>query len=313
MNDDILQYEERRKLGYYTIVIDSRDRILNTGDPTNFIVRFQPQMTRVASLELQQCFLPFVFTNVTTTYGNTLSITIANTTVSPSITFNVTIPTGFYSLTQLVSIINTEMTAYFINNFTTPPYPAGSNNCPISFALSEVTNRIYFTYNSTSPWTASGSTPILITFNILPTNANGISPNYLLTMLGMPNNTASVFIAFSASVSTVFTLPNPATAQLPINGVIINIVGLPTKVLTSSQRTGQFYIGVTAANLNGQHVALPNIFKVNNSYFNSIFLEDNYFAFSELQVYLTDNNGNSLAVDQNPIDWNMSMVVTTYK
>jgi hypothetical protein len=180
-------------------------------------------------------------------------------------------------------------------------------------ALSEVTNRVYLTYNSSPPFNAAGSTPITISFTPAAAGINGIAPNYFLTMLGLPANVVTVFSVPVANISNVFTMPHPATAQLPINGVIINIVGLPTKVLTSSQRTGQFYIGVTAANLNGQHVALPNTFKVNNTFFNSIFLEDNYFAFSQLQVYLTDNNGNSLNPDQNPTDWNMSMLVTTYK
>jgi hypothetical protein len=306
MNDLEEEYEQRRKLAYYTIVIDSRDRLFGTGGVTNFLVQFQPQMTRVASVELQYCFLPFVFSNVTTTYGNQFSFTLANTAAVNG-TFAVTIPNGFYSLAQMVAIANTELVAVF-ENLAGGPYA-----CPITFALSEVTNRVYMTYNSSPPFNQAAGTPIAITFTPAAKGLNGIAPNYFFTMLGLDATTTTLFTVPSAKISTVFTFPLAATAQLPINGVIINIVGLPSKVLTSSQRTGQFYIGVTAANLNGQHVALPNTFKVNSTFFNSVFLEDNYFAFSQLQVYLTDNNGNSLDPDQNPTDWNMSMLVTTYK
>lgn len=310
MDDAVV--DTTHSLRYYTIVVDSRDRISAVEDPTNFRVKLQPQMTRVHALQLQYAFLPFVFSNVTTTYGNLLSISINNSSVS-NVTVPIYLPTGFYSLTQLVQIMNTELAAQFNSLFTTPPYPSGSNICPITFSLSEVTNRIYMTYNATAPWNASGSNPVTVTFNLLPKTASGLSPNYLLTMIGLPNNVSTVFTIPTGTISNVFTLPNPATAQLPINGVIINIVGLPSKVLTTSQRAGQFYIGVTAANLSGQHVNLPNTFKVNNNFFNSIFLEDNYFAFAELNIYLTDNNGYPLYPDQNPTDWNMSMVVTTYK
>lgn len=282
----------------YSIIVDTADRI--SGTPDNFLVRFVPSISRVREMSLQSVFLPFNFNNVTQLYGNILQWQLVygpGTTIAGQIT----LPIGFYNETQLITAINAE----FQEVFNLPPI---SSTTPISFTLSSIPHRVLLTYDATN-----FPIPATLTFTIPPLNASTqVVPNFLYKMLGLNSNSPTVF-TFNTIGQTSYTavLPNPVDTQLPISYILMRVEGLPTKVITSHSIGGQFYIDISAANLDGKLIALPNSYKAYSDYFNTIILPNNFFSFQELNVQIVDNFGRTL-IEQNVVDWHFSFKVSSY-
>jgi len=287
----------------YSIIIDSSDRL--SGTPDNFVVNFNPTISRVRRIELMNAFLPFNFNNVTSTYGNTFYFSLSGTAfpIPPLVNIAVPIPNGFYTLPQIITAINESLVNVFAGILT-------GYASPITFSLASIPNRLILNYNAS----IFGGI-VTLSFNQPPKNqSTGIIPNYLYKMLGLMSTGITTFTyGPGGGPMYVNTLPNPATAQLPISYVLLFIQGLPAKCITSSQIGTQFYIDIEGATILGQQIALPNSYKNRRDYWNVIELQNDFFNFQQLNVQITDNFGQSLLFDQNVTDWHFSFKVTTFK
>ena len=280
----------------YSIIIDSRNRI--EGTPENFKVVFNPQLTNVKKLSLQSTHMGFNFNNVTETYGRRLRFNL--TWSSGVVQSHVELPIGRYSLVELLVAINTELQAFFNNTFATSP--------PFTLSLSAIPNRVLISYDPTF-FTAPATLTFLVPANNTSTN---LPLSYLLTMLGLSTDIANPTVfTFPVLGPFVGTFPNPATAQLPISYIIINVEGVPSKVLTSAQIGGTFYVDVNSTNISSQVINAPNDFKSMTSYYNEVNLQRGVFNFAYLRVFIVDNFGQPL-LDQNVIDWHFSFIVSRY-
>lgn len=282
-------------LDIYSIIIDSRSRL--SGDPSNFKVRFNPTLNRAKKLTLQSTFLPFNFNNVTSIYGNTLHFTL--NTSGPFFDGTLTVPVGFYTISQLLVVINQLFTDFFQAN--------GGYTSPIVLTFSQIPNRIIINYNTS---VLDGATLTFIPPAFIP--SLGFARNYLYLMLGLSGTTNTVFNFPTSATVYVDYFANPTTIQLPISYVLIFIEGLPAKVLSSTQIAANFYIDIFSANLNGSEIALPNNFKAMRDYYDTVEISDNFFNFAELSISITDNFG-QLLTEQNVIDWHFSFTVTSYR
>lgn len=284
-------------LDTYSIIIDSRTRI--SGNPSDFRVLFVPVVQRVKRIQLESVVLPFNFNNVTTIYGNQLSFTLLTTAQNFSGT--ISLPVGFYTLNNLIIAVNEA----FLNYFQNLGYAS-----PITLTFSPIPNKIILNYDNTILF---GSPAVLTFIPSLPSSQTSIAPNYLFNMLGLNPQIPTVFNIPNVIPTPGIVFANPATIQLPISYVLLFIEGLPSKVIASSQIAAQFYIDISAANLNGTEIVLPNSYKAYKDYFNTVEVQNNFFSFSELRVYITDNFGQSLYPEQNVIDWHFSFKVDCYK
>lgn len=281
----------------YSIIIDSRTRL--SGTPENFKVRFNPVVSRIKTIKLESVFLPFNFNNVTVLYGNSLQF--VHNWNGGTLSTSITIPIGFYNINELLTALNDAFTERYA---LLPGNPAS----PFTFTLASIPNRVLLNYNSTNFPTAAD-----ITFTPFPASAaTGVASNYLYTMLGLDSVSPTTF-TFPNDGNTTFvrTLANSVSVQLPISYVMIFIQGLPAKVISSGQIASQFYIDISGANLQGKIIALPNSYKANHDYYNSVDVKNDFFNFQELRVYITDNYGQTLD-EQNVVDWHFSFKVTTH-
>ncbi len=281
----------------FTVIINSRDRISGTKD--NFLVRINPVLNNIRSLSLQSCQLPFNFNNVTTQYGNTILFHLFTLVHDQFI--QITIPNGYYSIQQLIVVLNQAMIDFYA---ALPNLPAGTNICPISFSFSPIPDRINLNFNASF----YNGAPATLTFLATQT---GTQLAHLYRMLGLPDDEDYTFTFPAGPTSFQFQLPLPASNHLPISYVFINISDLPTKVISSSQHTGQFYIDISPTLVHGEQVEAPVSYKINRDYWNDVYLPANFFNFKEVTVSLTDSRGKSL-FDQNVTEWSLTMLVETY-
>jgi len=279
------------------VIINSVDRI--SGERDNFIVQFNPVLNNIKRVSLQKVEFPFSFNNVTTTYGN--SLTISLTTTYGTTNIGIQIPNGFYTTTELITAINTVLQNYF----STVSVPSGGNVSPFNFTYSSIPNRVQLDYNA-SVWTGS---PVSITFIV------GATPldNHIFRMLGLDDYTNTTFTCTPAgNTNYQFTFAHPATINIPISALLINIAGLPSKVLTSSQNVGTFYVDVTRQSYQGQSVYEPNTYNSRRDYYNELEVAENLFSFQQLRVSITDSRGYSVLTDQNVTNWSMTLLVEQY-
>lgn len=281
----------------YSIIVDTKDRI--RGTPDDFTVQFLPVIQRVHFIELQSVFLPWLFDNVTVLYGNSLPFNL--TSGAGVVAGTVIIPKGFYNIQELLVAVNLE----FQRIFNLLP---GSPPTPITLSIASIPNRIILNYNATV-----FTIPATLTFTPPPLNpATHIRPTYLFSMLGLPTNQATSFVFNNPpNINYTVEFPLSVNTQLPISYIMMHIEGLPSKVISSSSTGGQFYIDISGSNIEGKLIALPNSYKAYNDYWNTIELPGDFWNFSELKVFLTDNFGKPVT-EQNVIDWHFSFKVTTY-
>lgn len=286
------------QLDISSIIIDSRSRL--SGTPANFKVRFNPALKRVKKLTLQSTFLPFNFNNVTSTYGNTLRFTLNTSGPYFDTVNNIVIPVGFYTMSELLTTLNQQIIQYFSDL---------GYSSPISFSFSSIPNRVIINYNTSGGFDGATLTFIPPAFD--PTQL-GFARNYLYLMLGLSGTTNTVYNYPLVATLYNSVLSNPTTIQLPFSYILMFIEGLPAKVISSTQIASNFYIDIFSANLNGTELALPNNFKAQRDYFNTVEIKDNFFNFAELTVTIVDNFGQSLD-EQNVTDWHFSFTVEAYR
>jgi hypothetical protein len=104
LSHDITNYEHENK---NLVLIDSKHRY--SGTSTNFRYRFNRSLIKVKSVELLSCQIPNTFYNIRSNYTFQL-------TRGP--TFNIVVPAGSYTLTTLMTTIQTLLNAADGPNYT---------------------------------------------------------------------------------------------------------------------------------------------------------------------------------------------------
>lgn len=274
-------------------IVNSVDRIYEFGDdPTRFKVNLTPNLSNLRTIRLENATFPFNWNNVVPEYGNSLHI-IYTSGVAGVLDFYVTIPTGFYTTTQLLAYINTAVQ----NFFSTQPLVVS----PFLLVENTVTTRIELNYDS-SVW---GTGIVDFDLSWAPIRSTSF---HVYRMLGL-STTDQALNTFTFAVSGFQSFPLTFANNLPISYILINIEEIPSHVLTTGHKAGTFYVSVSDAVINGERVQAPISFKRDQDYFNDINLPEFAFNMKELNVTLTDSRGYSL-LNQGPKEWSMTFSYT---
>lgn len=293
-----------RQLFKQVYIINSINRnIIYTGQNsiTNFRINLTPHLSNVIEITLESVSLPFNWNNVVPEYGNSLLIVFSSTPHPPVHTIAVTLPTGFYNMDQLLTLINTSCQAYFS---VLVGAPAG-RICPFTFVLNSVTTHIDITYDDSF---YGSSTLTFDTSWTVPTNVIK-KPYHVYQMLGLSISTADPLNHFVFPASNVLSFPNSYSNRLPISYILINIEELPAALSTTGGKSAQFYVDVTDVVNNGERITAPVQYRHYRDSYNSVFIKDHMFNLKELNIYLTDSQGLSLD-SQNPKEWSMVLSMT---
>lgn len=276
-------------------IINSINRIVSySDDPTNFKVNCTPHLTNVNEITLESVSLPFNWNNVVPEYGNQIRLHFD----SNSLDFDIitTIPTGFYNMSQLITLINSSCQTFF----SLLPVAAPKKVCPFTLTLNPVTTHVDISYDD-SNWGPNCTITFLINWGVI---GQVISrPYHIYQMLGLsidntPSNT------FNFPVSGVLTFPISYANRLPISYVLISIEECPPGVLTTGGKSAQFYVDVTSVVQNGERINAPVQYRRLSDYYNTVIIGNQYFNMKELQITVTDSQGLSLK-NQNPKEWSM--------
>lgn len=280
----------------HTFIVNSLNRTLTySNDPTNFRINMTPNVKNVKELVLESVSLPFAWQNVVPEYGNQLRM-IFSSVPGGIQTIDITLETGFYTIDQLITTINTVLNAYYL---TLPLAPA-LQICPFQLVIDPIKTKVVVIYDPTNYGAVAG-----ISFDI-GWGVNGVirKPFHVYQMLGLSIvNQASNNFAFGVGASLYF--PLAVSNRLPINYILINIEELPSTVQTTGGKCAQFYVDVTNAVINGDRVNAPIYYRHYQDFYNSVIIHEHQFTLKELVVSLTDSQGLPLT-SQNPREWSMA-------
>lgn len=275
----------------YTMTVKSEHRLRpRSASQTDFYYDPVPKHVFVKRLQLMNCSIPFTFNNITTTYGNSLELTITPDTAVPGTSYDitVTIPSQFFDIVQLIDYINYEIDVQRI---------ALGIPVVISFSISGTKNN-YLQINSSS---------LVASVTITPP-----SLSYVLTMLGTPTTAATTYTFVTSYFAT---LPFPFTEKLPFRYVYIHIDPLPPCVYTSLQGNAHFVIPVDSyrpyiQRQNGSiQESIPVSYNYSAKFPQEVLYLSNITRIPLLHIRLTDEELNDLSEHSGNVEWNMALNV----
>jgi hypothetical protein len=240
----------------YNLILNSKNAIAPNVFQFNFI-NGSFTIPEDSEMAVAQITLPYSWVNISSTYGNNTFQYIMPTTGSTTVTRTVTLPNGFYGISDINNALWADMKSqgyYFYNNSISTITPStGSTSYPtilypISFSTNTnlYTNQISFQYIPTSGanvinqygtnWTwalgtypTTASTPqIVITGTVTSTSnlfgnylgfTNGTYPSSAQTYSGAPTVTNS--LPFTVNGNSLLASPAFAPKGSTVNGVMI--------------------------------------------------------------------------------------------
>ncbi len=184
------------------ILVDSQYRPQLTNSETNFIVQLNERLTNVVSMEITNIQIPYTFYNIETRQYNNI-FTLTN--VTDSLSWTIKVPDGYYTLSTLITKINSLVHAV-VNNDITFSSPSDTTG------LITITNSSNHNY----------------TFNFMPsgTRLNGC----LGWFLGFRNFTGENVVSANSNTTLQYSIQpstsitGTAIANLPTTKYIIVVV-----------------------------------------------------------------------------------------
>jgi len=276
-------------------IVNSVDRVVaNVNQITRFTINLTPNITDIRELKLETVVFPFLWNNVVPEYGNSLHIHFVSIHGVQNIVINFS--TGFYTMDQLIAIINGYLSAYFAS------LPIPTN--PFTFAVNPLSSHIDLLYDD-SDW----GSPATVVFNLnwAPIQSTSF---HIYRMLGLsPTDVSQNTFVFSGYGTQSF--PLAAENALPISYIIINIEEVPASVLTTGGKAGTWYVNISEAVVGGKRALAPLQYKAYNDYYNTVFIKNANFDMKQLNITLTDSRGYTLE-NQNPKEWSFGFSYVKY-
>lgn len=283
--------DELKKVGQsgsaYSYVIKSQHRIPGRSlSNTDFYITPHPQNLYIRHIQLKYASIPFAFRNVTTTYGDSFSLSVFDGVNTYNMT--IVIAHAYYTIVQLVELINLA----FLAEITL-------QSIPVIFSLS-VSGRNNYLQLNTSSLTAQ--------FTFTPTP--GFS--YISTMLGV-DPSGPTLITFTSLFFSI--LPFPFTEALPFRSIYIHLDPLDPTCFTSLQSNATF---VVPTDNYRPYITLPSgevlqssqvVFETQSNYEQDVFVYTTPQRFPTLHIRLTDEEQNDLSEHAGNTDWMMVLGV----
>lgn len=280
--------------GYDVALVSSRDRLdpENTGTD-NFKLNLYPKDARIRSVSLQFCNLPFNFQNVTLNYGNELVVSVIRfPPINDVHTTTITIPPNWYSISALISYINTAINDWILTFSAT-----------ISFVIS------FSSFNGILQITG---TDLLSEIRFNPT-ALPINKRYVYSLLGLYLNQTTSFLG-TPGLGNLF--PHAASQELPFSYVLIYCDIIPVNLFVSNFFAAHF--AIPTANYRALETIYHSgtgstshgiIFKEYSDFEQTIYATQTPEKLNRLSIILRDDRGLSLADHVQNQDWSMLLKI----
>ena len=220
-----MNYREKKKT---QISIHSKDKLFNYTDPSYCTIPVRPEDLLMSSMKLKYMSLPFPFKNVTTKFGNTLTLTFENgvggTLGTSPYTLVITFPIGYYTVSQLIGIINLVLS-------TDPVLVAAG--AVFTFQTTVYGNKLDVTYNY-----GAG--------NVILTAGNLSNDSYVYQLLGLnfPNSLTVFSFTNSVTIQKIFA-PKSCTESLPFDGILVTFEEMERTAFSSGGFSYHFYINMS--------------------------------------------------------------------
>jgi len=206
------------------------------GQPNTFQYRFpQNAMFSERRIAIANMILPYNWYNLSTSYANTTGISMIFPTGATTATINMTIPNGFYTITQLNAFLQAQMVAnnfYLVNGSTNVYYleiVANSNTGLAQLNCYDVPLTTTYTNNGWVLPTTPNQVPQLVitnaefgkiigfaigTYPTLPTQVSTYSVQS--TFQPQISPVSSIYVCLSC-INNELSSPNNIVSVIPIN------------------------------------------------------------------------------------------------